>query len=423
MPRTSPALVAFLAAAATTRACTIPEEPLSNTILDQFSIVVQNPAIPVVHNHVMNFMANGDDEHLVLRPAGVVTGDTLYLEDGLLHTRNIHAVIDLEYNDQDDTTKMFMTERPYHPNAVFQPVYGCDPDTDELQIRLQLVSRQLDPPVLGGQIGIRKAVETYEFRYTPPNNPLLNDEFLPVNMVIFRDGNSPTATATLSTSTTPPTTLTTITTLIPTNTAPPSPVGDYDYVSCWAEPSEGRALPAASFADPDMTLEMCAAFCSAYPYFGTQWSTECFCDVQLTAGSAAAPESECNMPCGGDASQLCGGSRRLSLFHNDAIVGPEQPATIGNYELYGCVTDSQALRTLSADTQSSPTMTLETCAAFCDGYEFFGVEWSVECWCGDSLAAGATVVDASECSMTCGGDSGQLCGNGDRLSVYQLAAI
>lgn len=64
-----------------------------------------------------------------------------------------------------------MTAREYHPTALFQPVYGCDPDTDALQIRLQLVSRELTPPVLGGQLGIRETVGTYEFRYSPPNNP------------------------------------------------------------------------------------------------------------------------------------------------------------------------------------------------------------------------------------------------------------
>lgn len=65
-----------------------------------------------------------------------------------------------------------MTERRYHPAATFQPVYGCDPDTDELQIRLQLVARETLPnTTFGGQIGIREVVGTYEFRYSPPNNP------------------------------------------------------------------------------------------------------------------------------------------------------------------------------------------------------------------------------------------------------------
>lgn len=64
-----------------------------------------------------------------------------------------------------------MTARAFHPAAIFRPVYGCNPDTDALQVELELVSRETDPPVLGGQIGIRLAVDTYEFRYTPPNNP------------------------------------------------------------------------------------------------------------------------------------------------------------------------------------------------------------------------------------------------------------
>lgn len=97
MPRpSSTLLLTLLAAASRTFACEIPEEPLSNTIAERFSIFVQNPAIPRVHNYVMNFRANGDDEHLVLRPDGVPTGDTLWLDNGLIRFEEIHAVIDLE---------------------------------------------------------------------------------------------------------------------------------------------------------------------------------------------------------------------------------------------------------------------------------------------------------------------------------------
>lgn len=96
MPRSSSILLALLGSVASTIGCTIPGGTLSNSIADKFSIVVQNPSIPTVHNKIMNFRANGDDEHLVLRPAGVDTGDVLYLQDGLLIYNAIHAVIDLE---------------------------------------------------------------------------------------------------------------------------------------------------------------------------------------------------------------------------------------------------------------------------------------------------------------------------------------
>ena len=97
MPRPSSSLLlALLGSVASTIACTIPGTPPGNTILEKFSIVVQNPAITTVHNKVMRFRANGDDEHLVLPPTGVETNDVLYLQDGRLIYNGIHAVIDLE---------------------------------------------------------------------------------------------------------------------------------------------------------------------------------------------------------------------------------------------------------------------------------------------------------------------------------------
>lgn len=274
---------------------------------------------------------------------------------------------------------------------------------------------------------------------------------MPVNMVIFRDGSSPTGSgsSTPPTSTTappastvtpttttaaPPTTATTTTTPPTTTAAPPtntgvpstptSPatVGDYDFVYCWAEPDAGRALSAKSTAADDMTLAKCAAFCSDYPYFGTEWSRECWCGDEPADGSGLAPLEDCNYACTGDATEACGGSRRLSLYHNAALTGPQQPATVGKYNFYGCVTDSQGQRTLTGDMLRSDDLTLETCATFCGGYTYFGGEWSTECWCGNTLTAGATTVAASQCSMTCSGNGDQLCGNGDRLSVYKVAA-
>jgi hypothetical protein len=89
-------LLALLGTVASTLACVIPDEPLSNNITDGFQIVVQNPAFPIVHNSILNFRPNGYDMHLVLRPAGQDTYDTLFLENGLLRNDDRHAVIDLE---------------------------------------------------------------------------------------------------------------------------------------------------------------------------------------------------------------------------------------------------------------------------------------------------------------------------------------
>jgi hypothetical protein len=97
MPRpSSTLLLAFLGAMASTLACVIPDEPLSNNITEKFQIFVQNPAFPIVHDSIMNFRPNGLDMHLVLRPAGQDTYDTIWLENGFLRNDDRYAVIDLE---------------------------------------------------------------------------------------------------------------------------------------------------------------------------------------------------------------------------------------------------------------------------------------------------------------------------------------
>lgn len=76
----------------------------------------------------------------------------------------------MQYSDVDNTTKLFMSERN-EPKAIWQPVYGCNPDTDEVQIQLAFVTWQQAPA--GGNICVRIASGNrgYEFRYSPPGNP------------------------------------------------------------------------------------------------------------------------------------------------------------------------------------------------------------------------------------------------------------
>lgn len=72
-----------------------------------------------------------------------------------------------QYTADDNTTKLFMTERG-DPKAYFQPVYGCNPDTDAVQLELDFISRAALP---GGFICVRSASgDRHEFRYSPPGN-------------------------------------------------------------------------------------------------------------------------------------------------------------------------------------------------------------------------------------------------------------
>jgi hypothetical protein len=64
-------------------------------------------------------------------------------------------------------------------------------------------------------------------------------------------------------------------------------------------------------------------------------------------------------------------------------------------------------------------MTVESCATFCNPYQFFGLEYGRECYCGNTLNTNSGSTSASDCNMPCKGDSTQTCGGGQRLSVYK----
>ncbi|KAF6829857.1 WSC domain-containing protein [Colletotrichum plurivorum] len=100
--------------------------------------------------------------------------------------------------------------------------------------------------------------------------------------------------------------------------------------------------------------------------------------------------------------------------------GPGQPATVGAWKYYGCQTEAQGARALGQATFGADDMTIEKCLDFCKAYTFAGLEWSRECWCGNSFAAGSIPAPSSDCKMTCSGNPFQYCGEGNRLSVYTI---
>lgn len=70
-------------------------------------------------------------------------------------------------------------------------------------------------------------------------------------------------------------------------------------------------------------------------------------------------------------------------------------------------------------------LTIETCLAYCSskGFPYAGVEYSVECYCGSSLAANTAKLDDSDCNMACSGDASEPCGAGSRLSIFHTTQV
>ncbi|KAI8316250.1 hypothetical protein K4K61_008784 [Colletotrichum sp. SAR11_59] len=82
----------------------------------------------------------------------------------------------------------------------------------------------------------------------------------------------------------------------------------------------GRALGvgmAVAGGPASMTVESCVAACSAagYQIAGVEYSQECWCDNQIQNGGVLTlPTDGCNMLCGGNTYETCGGSNRLNIY-------------------------------------------------------------------------------------------------------------
>ena len=152
----------------------------------------------------------------------------------------------------------------------------------------------------------------------------------------------------------------------------------------------------------DMTPQLCQRLCTGYHYAGVQWYSECWCGDVLSSYDLR-PDSECNTPCSGDSSQMCGGS-----WHNSIYFVPPN---------LGCYTDSST-RALPVFKGYTDDMTPQKCEALCDGYYYAGVQWHGECWCGNTV--GYQLRPDSECDTACNGDTTQMCGGGWHNSIYAL---
>jgi len=208
-------------------------------------------------------------------------------------------------------------------------------------------------------------------------------------------------------------------------------VGSFSYYGCQTEGSLTRALSAKVTAYDSMTLQSCAAECTGYSYFGTEYGRECYCGNNFATGSQPAPQDECTFPCAGNGAEICGAGLRLSVYSTTvpivtpaAAATPSNPATVGAYEYYSCMTEGTNLRALQGHTTAYDSMTLESCAADCAGFKYFGTEYSRECYCGNSFAPGAGAAPESQCQNTnflCMGNTLEFCGGSRILSVYTLA--
>ena len=117
--------------------------------------------------------------------------------------------------------------------------------------------------------------------------------------------------------------------------------------------------------------------------FTQEYTTQCYCANMLAPTSTQLAATSCNIPCGGNKTQTCGGSNAISLYNNtlysptrivSPVIVPGNSAMSYNYT--GCFTDNVSGHALPVGPSSVSPMTVEVCAGICfgQGMSYFGVE-------------------------------------------------
>ncbi|KAG8809030.1 hypothetical protein FRC19_005484 [Serendipita sp. 401] len=107
------------------------------------------------------------------------------------------------------------------------------------------------------------------------------------------------------------------------------------------------------------------------------------------------------MMCAGDNTQTCGGGYRLNVYKTSKTqTGPSALASYNNWGYQGCYTDAPGARSLPVAMAYAGQLTPQKCIDACQGqgYTYAGLEYSVECYCGNGIANGG-VAATSGCDM------------------------
>jgi hypothetical protein len=96
--------------------------------------------------------------------------------------------------------------------------------------------------------------------------------------------------------------------------------GNWTYQGCLYDDAVKRTFPYQIDWPSNNTATNCLSLCSEYGYGagGMEYGEQCFCGDQahvIAAGNNFYPESDCNMPCPGNSSQLCGAGNRISFYN------------------------------------------------------------------------------------------------------------
>jgi len=153
----------------------------------------------------------------------------------------------------------------------------------------------------------------------------------------------------------------------------------------------------------------CAQSSSSCPIWGNDGSTAYYIEVKIPTPPL------CNMPCLGDSTQYCGAGCTNSVYKTNVVSAAPK--------YLGCFADGSP-RDLPLAVAPTPSgaqnlMTPSLCALLCTqkSSQYAGVQYSDECWCGNSFGSFGT---STNCNMACSGDATKNCGGPNANGIYQL---
>ncbi|KAL7836325.1 hypothetical protein AOLI_G00276090 [Acnodon oligacanthus] len=196
---------------------------------------------------------------------------------------------------------------------------------------------------------------------------------------------------------------------------------DTKYIGCYVDDTQKRALRGVSFFDyKKMTVFRCQDNCAerGYMYAGLEFGAECYCGHKIQAANVS--ESECNMECKGEKSNLCGGANRLSIYRLE--LSQESARRYGSAIFKGCFRRPDNVTLALPVGAVIQNMSVDKCVDMCTEKEF-----SLAALAGDKCHCGFpttlfTLHEPEEeelCIHRCAGEDFESCGNDEYFVVYQ----
>ncbi|KAI1478385.1 putative glyoxal oxidase [Daldinia eschscholtzii] len=184
-----------------------------------------------------------------------------------------------------------------------------------------------------------------------------------------------------------------------------------------------KTIHVATTTSDALTPEHCIEFCDkkGFAYAGVKRFDECYCGNELANGVTEVNNSRCSTSCSDDNMQTCGDSNPLILFFNPYNAGPKPNINVPDWTHIGCYSEGINGRCLTYKAPiSNIELNGESCTSACrtSGYTLAGTKNGDECYCGNTIANGATV--SVGCDTTCKANASEVCGGFSHLNIYEF---